>query len=294
MRSHVPPALGDVTSSGIRNPPSWLVNAAAAALLKRPVGEWPGSSKVFFLGPPPLFRQGRPLFPRLVHFMQSNRFFYNHDLHCYDDYLRAHFGTDMLPCPFAQNEAARAAHTTIPTPRCVWRAVVDLGELVESARVRVERCLTCKRDFAHTNPSLLSQMPAQVISFMGVDPDSMDGKDLDLFFTFRQVMAMRVDARNRQGGSNAAEHYRSRAAVEYVERVLCYTEQGRLWLAFLEDRVGDAAWGQLSIQDRARLVEERAEFVAFQLGRVLDEVPPNPNQALHSPAPSRLAKSPRR
>ena len=291
-RSMEPLDFGSVNSGGKRAPPSWYVSESDAAL--RASTSVPPGMVYHFLRPV-LFdpETNRPLLPRIRNFIALGRYFREIDLHLFDSVLRA-YGFDegrqghaQIPCPFAQNPEVRALHTTQPTRSTVWRVYVGGGGLLESARVHQELCVTCDRMFDHTNTAVLSRLPCAILQEVGVSPDSSNGVDSDFVYSPAAIAAMRADGRMRQGGCNREEHHKDQAGVEYAVRMQQYTEHSRLWVNWLLKNVSDDAWKLLSVGEKAKNAQARAELLEFQgATSFLDVVHPDPNVALHSPSPN--------
>ena len=240
-------------------------------------------TKVHFPAEPTELVDGRFTRPRLLTFLTRGRHYHEINLWNFSVLLRG-YGLSMIPCPFAQDEQMRTLHKTEPTGQKQWRAVVGgSGSLVESARVSVEKCVTCNRSFLHTNPQVLALLPAEVQRAVDVEPDATSGVDSDYLFTPHALVGFRARARMRQGGLNEGECLEDRVGVEYAARMQEYTERGRAWLSALIRIVGDGVWEKLPRSQKAALADARGELLAFYRGSGLEVPPGNPSLALHSP-----------
>jgi hypothetical protein len=278
--------VSDFGNGGMK-PPAWIINELDKGhrFLQSAQADFFGGMPLVvpFTNPPRRVcpTTNRPLRPFILDFVQVGRSGLIIDWNVAAPELQA-LGLWPLPCPYNRRDSI-VQHDIAPETKYVFKAVVTTDPCIMFAKIGVSVCRTCCLSFLHSDQALLQLLPRRFAHSTTLCLDS-NGGDNSCLFSESFVQQEMLNHRMRQGASNCSDKFGQLIGHEASRRCMLYLDAGHSHLEWLDLRVSNTVWENLSFNDRLPLVEARGDFVAFhRYGALFESWQSSAHVAMGSP-----------
>lgn len=185
--------------------------------------------------------------------------------------IEMHVPGGCLPCSNCSGRPCASGgyehYTKSIASTTTFKAIIDLTGQRSFLKSGRSKCGACGVIFRHADRETLAGLNAYGLYHLTADvPFSLEAAQGDLIFS-REAESDLVAGVSRGTTPGAFAARLTENQAKHADRSYAtYLSQGRLWFAWLEANVGDAAWAALSLKERASdfWVDARAEYSRYR------------------------------